>query len=114
MTSFNIYPDLPKEPTAPLEPQSYPQNIIKSKKQELLKLKERYAKYSKILDRLVWLNACSSILSIATGISSVATLSTSIGLPVSIPLGAVSLAGASNYCPHFQVPKETNKSHKIS
>ena len=31
----------------------------------------------------------------ATGIFSVAMLSTFIGLPVSIPLGAVSLAGAS-------------------
>ena len=31
----------------------------------------------------------------AFGMSSVATLSTFIGLPVSIPLGAVSLAGAS-------------------
>ena len=40
------------------------------------------------------LNVCSSRLSIATGISSVATLATFIGLPVSIPLGAVSLAGA--------------------
>ena len=34
-------------------------------------------------------------LNIATGISSVVTLSTFIGLPVSIPLGAVSLAGVS-------------------
>ena len=43
----------------------------------------------------MWLNACSSGLSIATGISSLATLSTFIGLPVSIPLGVVSLAGVS-------------------
>ena len=43
----------------------------------------------------MWLNACSSGLSIATGISSVATLSTFISLPVSIPLGVVSLAGAN-------------------
>ena len=43
----------------------------------------------------MWLNACSSSLSIATGISSVATLSTLISLPVSIPLGAISLAGVS-------------------
>ena len=43
----------------------------------------------------MWLNACSSSLSIATGISSVATFATFIGLPVSIPLGVVSLAGAS-------------------
>ena len=41
------------------------------------------------------LNACSSGLSVASGISSVATLSTFIGLPVSITLGAISLAGAS-------------------
>ena len=41
------------------------------------------------------LNACSSGLSIATGISSGATLSTFIGLPVSIPLGVISLAGVS-------------------
>ena len=37
----------------------------------------------------------ASGLSVASGISSVATLSTFIGLPVSIPLGAVSLAGSS-------------------
>ena len=42
----------------------------------------------------MWLNACSSCLSIATEISSVAILSTFIGLPVSIPLGAASLTGA--------------------
>ena len=56
---------------------------------------KKYSKYSKILDRLVWLNACSNSLIINSGISSVATLSTFVGLPVSIPLGAVSLAGAS-------------------
>ena len=47
------------------------------------------------MDQLTWLNPCSSRLSIATGISSVATLSTFIDLPLSIPLGAISLAGAS-------------------
>ena len=43
----------------------------------------------------MWLNTCSSGLSIASGISSMMTLSTFIGLPVSIYLGAISLAGAS-------------------
>ena len=52
-------------------------------------------KYTKILDRLTWLNACLSSLRVATGISSVATLSTFISLPVSIPLGTVSLTGTS-------------------
>ena len=42
----------------------------------------------------MWLNACSSGISIATGISSVATFTTFIDLPVSISLGAASLTGA--------------------
>ena len=56
--------------------------------------KKKYKKYNKILNRLTWLNACSSGISTATGISSVATFATFIGLPVSIPLGAASLTGA--------------------
>ena len=41
----------------------------------------------------MWLNACSSGISIATGISSVATFATFISLPVSMTLGAASLTG---------------------
>ena len=55
--------------------------------------KKKYEKYTKILNRLMWLNACSSEISIATGISSVATFATFIGLPVSVVLGAASLTG---------------------
>ena len=56
--------------------------------------KQKYEKYNKILNRLMWLNACSSGISIATGISSVATFATFVGLPVSISLGAASMTGA--------------------
>ena len=56
--------------------------------------KQKYEKYTKILNRLTWLNACSSGISVATGISSVATFATFIGLPVSMTLGAASLTGA--------------------
>ena len=55
--------------------------------------REKYEKYTKILNRLTWLNACSSGISVATGISSVATFAIFVGLPVSIPLGAASLPG---------------------
>ena len=41
----------------------------------------------------MWLNACSSRISIATGISTVATFATFVGLPVSVALGAASLTG---------------------
>ena len=55
--------------------------------------KKKYEKYTKILNRLIWLNACSSGISIATGISSVATFATFIGVTVSTPLGVASLPG---------------------
>ena len=56
--------------------------------------KQKYEKHTKILNQLTWLNACSSRKSIATGISSVATFATFIGLPISISLGVASLTGA--------------------
>ena len=56
--------------------------------------KQKYEKYTKILNRLMWLNACSSGISVATGISSVATFATFVGLPVSVALGAASLTGS--------------------
>ena len=103
MTNFANYSDLCTQlektlPSAPPPPQdAYHWRLIQSKEGELLRLRERYEKkhkkYTKILDRLVWLNASSSVITLASGISSVATLSTLIGLPVSIPLAAVSLTG---------------------
>ena len=56
--------------------------------------KQKYEKYTKILNRLTWLNACSSRISVATGISSVATFATFIELPISVVLGAASMTGA--------------------
>ena len=64
---------------------------LKNKEQML---KQKYEKYNKILNRFMWLNAYSSRISIATGISSVTTFATFIGLPVRVALGAASLTGA--------------------
>ena len=97
MTDYKLYPNLP--PSAPPEnPQvAYHLSIIQAKMQGLKNkeqmFKQKYEKYTKILNRLTWLNACSSGISIATGISSVATFATLVGLPVSISLGAGSLTG---------------------
>ena len=55
--------------------------------------KKKYKKYNKILNRLTWLNACSGEISVATGISSVATFATFTGILVSAVLGAASLTG---------------------
>ena len=106
MTDYKLYPNLP--PLAPPEalwpcsaedPQvAYHLSIPQAKmqglkhKEQIFKLK--YEKDTKILNRLMWLNACSSGISIATGISSVATFATFVGLPVSMVLGAASMTGA--------------------
>ena len=97
MTDYKLYPNLP--PSAPLEnPQvAYHFSIIQAKQRGLKNkeqmFKQKYEKYNKILNRFTWLNACSSRISIATGISSFATFATFVGLPVSMALGAASLTG---------------------
>ena len=97
MTDYKLYPNLPSVP--PENPQvAYHLSVIQAKMQGLKNkeqmFKQKYEKYNKILNRLTWLNACSSGISVATGISSVATFATFIGLPVSMALGTASLTGA--------------------
>ena len=98
MTDYKLYLNLP--PSAPPEnPQVvYHLSVIQAKMQGLKNkeqmFKQKYEKYNKILNRLMWLNAFSSGISVATGISSVATFATFIGLPVSMALGAASMTGA--------------------
>ena len=97
MTDYKLRPNLP---SAPLEnPQvAYHLNVIQAKTQGLKNkgqmFKKKYKKYTKILNRLTWLNACSSGISIVTGISSVATFATFVGIPVSMALGVASMTGA--------------------
>ena len=97
MTDYKLYPNLPSAP--PENPQVvYHLSVIQAKQRGLKNkeqmFKQKYEKYNKILNRLTWLNACSSRMSIATGISSVATFATFVGIPVSISLGAASMTGA--------------------
>ena len=99
MIDYKLYPNLP--PSAPPEnPQvAYHLSIIQAKMQGLKNkeqmFKQKYEKYNKILNRLMWLNACSSGISIATGISSLATFATFVRLSVSMALGAAPLTGAT-------------------
>ena len=97
MTDYKLYPNLPSAP--PENPQvAYHLSVIQAKMQGLKNkeqiFKQKYEKYNKILNRLTWLNACSNGISVATGISSVATFATFVGLPVSMALDAASLSGA--------------------
>ena len=102
MTDYKLYPNLPSAPPEAQGPRSvenpqvaYHLSVIHAKMQGLKNkeqmFKQKYEKYTKILNRLTWLNACSSGISIATGISSVATFATFVGLPVSVVLGVASM-----------------------
>ena len=109
MVSFNTYPPLPSAPPeAPPPPLVRPSgsenpqipyhlNVAQAKRGRLIAkevmFKKKYEKYTKILNRLMWLNACSSGISVATGISSVATFATLIWIPVSAALGTTPMTG---------------------
>ena len=106
MTEYKLYPNLSltlpeaQGPRSIENPQvAYHVSVIQAKMQGLKNkeqmFKQKYEKYNKILNRLTWLNACSSGISVATGIYSVAMFATFVGLPVSISLRAASLTGAN-------------------
>ena len=96
MTDYKLYPNLPSAPPENLQV-AYHLSITQAKMQGLKNreqtFEQKYKKYTKILNQLTWLNACSSGISIATGISSVATFATFVGIPVSVAFGAVSMTG---------------------
>ena len=98
MTDYKLYPPIPSAPPDAPPQVGYHLNVVQAKRRGLINkeamFKKKYGKYTKILNRLTWLNACSSGVSIATGISSIATFATFIGIPVSAALGAASMTGA--------------------
>ena len=93
-----MYPNLPSAPPEAPPQIPYHLNVVQAKRQGLIAkeamFRKKYKKYTKILNPLTWLNTCSSGISVATGISSVATFATFIGIPVSAALGAASMTGA--------------------
>ena len=96
--SYNTYPNLPSALNDAPPQVGYHLNVVQAKRRGLINkevmFKKKYKKYNRILNRLTWLNACSSGISVATGIPSVATFATFIGIPASAVLGAASMTGA--------------------
>ena len=90
---MDIYPKIPSAPSAG----EYNVGLVNVKLQELVKLKEKYdkkyKKYNKIVNRLMLLNAGSTTITVGSGIGTIATLITVIGIPVSAGLCGLSLFG---------------------
>ena len=97
MMDYKFYPPIPSAPPDVPSQVGYHLNVVQAKRRGLTDkeaiFKKKYKKYNRILNRLMWLNACSSGISIATGVSSVVTFATFIGFPVSTMLGAASMIG---------------------
>ena len=97
MTDYKLCPPIPSAPPEAPPQVGYHLSIVQAKRRGLIAkekmFKKKYKKYNRILNRLMWLNACLIGISIATGISSVATFATFIEIPVSAALGAVSMTG---------------------
>ena len=99
--SFRIDPIYPKLPTAPVdssEQDKFNTSVVNSELEELIKLKDKfntkYEKYKKMLERLMMFNVSSSAVTIGSGISSIATSATIVGIPISVGLGGVALGGS--------------------
>ena len=96
--SFKIYPKLPTAPEDLSAQEKFNASIINSEFEELRKLKDKFSiklkRYSKAVERLMLLNASSSAITIGSGIGSIATGATIIGIPISVGLGGVALAGS--------------------
>ena len=97
MTDYKLYPPISSAPPEAPPQVGYYLSMVQAKRRGLIAkeqiFKKKYEKYTKILNQLTWLNACSSGISVATGISSVATFATFIGIPVSTALGVASMTG---------------------
>ena len=98
MTDYKLCPPIPSAPPDAPPQVGYHLNVVQANRRGLkakeVMFKKKYEKYNKILNRLTWLNVCSSGISIATGISSVERFATFIRIPVSAALGAASMTGA--------------------
>ena len=98
MRDYKLYPPIPSALLVAPPQVGYHLNVIQAKRRGLIAkekmFKKKYKKYNRTLNRLAWLNACSSGISLATGISSVATFATFIAIPVSAALGMASMTGA--------------------
>ena len=97
MMEYKLYPNLLSALPDATPQVGYHLNVVQAKRRGLIAkeqiFKKKYEKYTKTLNRLTWLNACSSGISVATGISSVATFATFIRIPVSAALGAAFITG---------------------
>ena len=88
----NIYPQLPTAP--PINQESFNIEMVKKYYQDIANLKEKYTdkqrKYKNAYNRLLHTSTGASAVALASGVSTIGTSVTFIGIPISASLAIVS------------------------
>ena len=88
----NLYPRLPTAP--PISQESFNTDMVRKYYQDIVNLKEKYTgkqqKYKNACNRLLHASTGASSVALASGVSTIGTSVTVVGLPISATLGVVS------------------------
>ena len=88
----NIYPQLPTAP--PINQESFNIEMVKRYYQDIANLKEKYTekqrKYKNVYNRLLHASTGASSIALASGVSTIGTSVTIVGIPISASLAIVS------------------------
>ena len=92
----NLYPHLPTAP--PISQESFNIEMVRKYYQDIANLKEQYTekqrKYKNTYNRLLHASTCASSVALASGVSTIGTLVTVVGFPISASLAIVSTVSA--------------------
>ena len=87
----NLYPQLPTAP--PISQESFNIEMVRKYYQDIANLKEKYTekhrKYKNAYNRLLHASTGASTVGVISGVSTIGTAFTVVGLPISAPLGVV-------------------------
>ena len=88
----NLYPQLPTAP--PMNQESFNIEMVRKYYQDIVNLKEKYTekqqKYKRVYNKLLYVSSGASTVALASGISTIGTSVTIVGIPISASLAIVS------------------------
>ena len=88
----NLYPQLQTAPS--MNQESFNIEMVRKYYQDIANLKEKYTekqrKYKNAYNRLLHSSTCASTVGVVSGVSTIGTAFTVVGLPISASLGVVS------------------------
>ena len=115
----NLYPQLPTAP--PISQESFNIEMVRKYYQDIANLKEKYngkqRKYKNAYNRLLHASTGASTVGVISGVSTIGTAFTVVGLPISASLGVVSTistcAGACLLLTSKKYKKKLSKCYEL-